>query len=209
MDQTELVGVREAARKLGLNASTISRHLAKHPVLIRSRDAKGYPLIDPDEVSRHRNETINPAKSGNHAGRMYGDEVEEDGECESHSQPAQIAAPVSTGPSLAEERAGYESLRRRREEIKFAAELRQLSDVADVEDAAREIGGLLQREIDAVFGSDFVARIRKASDDRRALAEVESAKDELFKRIDHEASQSLSRLAGGSGGEGDGADPEE
>lgn len=196
MSEVQLMGVRQAAKVLGLNASTVSRHLAKYPRLVH--DGK----VDPEELRRHREDTVNAAKSGNHAGLSFGEADLGDGdedECESHSQVDGLpAAPTSPAAAkLAEERAGFESIRRRREEVKFANELGLLADVADIEDAGREIGGLLQRSAEAVLNADLVGRIRRAPDDRRALAEVEAAKDDFFKRLGDEAEQSLRRLAGG------------
>ncbi len=206
MDEVQLMGVRPAAKVLQLAASTVSRYLDKHPDLVRQRDAKGNPLIDPDEVRRHREATVNVAMSRNHAGQVFG-EVEEESPRESHSQAA--APPPPAGPRLADERAGFEALRRRREEVKFARELGQLADVAEIEDAGREIGGLLQREAEAVFGNDLVLRIRRAPDDRRALAEIEAAKDELFARLTNEANVALRAVDGADDGEAHPPDAEE
>ena len=63
------MGVREAARSLGLNPSTVSRYLQEFPGLNLAADGER-PRVDLDALRQHRAEFVDPAYQQSHAGEM-------------------------------------------------------------------------------------------------------------------------------------------
>ncbi|MFA6022261.1 MAG: helix-turn-helix domain-containing protein [Rhodospirillales bacterium] len=181
-----LLSITEAAQLLGLNKSTVSRFVRDHPELNRAGGRQPRVLLS--ELQAKRKAETNEAKAGNHAGLAFGEAV--DGG-ELPSQPAPVA-----GPRLAEERAGLESIRRQRAALELERDLGAVALTSDLEDAGHEIGLFLQAVTDQVFNEDLVSRIRRAPDDRRAAAELETAKERLFAGLDNEAAKSLRAAAG-------------
>src|SRR5690349_20190328 len=64
----QLVGVREAARALGLNASTVSKQVRKG--IIPNHGTDTAPLINVAEAKVKRAERLNPLKARNRGGAM-------------------------------------------------------------------------------------------------------------------------------------------
>ena len=77
---TRTIGIREAARALGKNPSTLSRYIAANPSL--NHGSARRPKVDLDELRRHREANVNPFRSGSHAGRLFG---EADGAANGHA----------------------------------------------------------------------------------------------------------------------------
>lgn len=65
-----IVGVRAAAKVLKLNPSTVSRYLQDHPALNLGNATR--PKVDVEQLRRHRDENVDPARRGSHAGRVFG-----------------------------------------------------------------------------------------------------------------------------------------
>ena len=65
----QLIGVSAAARALGVNKSTVSRYLARFGELNHAA-AGAPPLVDLEELRRHRAENLNPDVMGAVEDRM-------------------------------------------------------------------------------------------------------------------------------------------
>jgi hypothetical protein len=66
-----IVGVRAAAKMLKLNPSTVSRYLQDHPALNLGNTTR--PKVDVEQLRRHRDENVDPARRGSHAGQLMGE----------------------------------------------------------------------------------------------------------------------------------------
>ncbi len=66
---TDPVGVRAAARAVGLNPSTVSRYLRDNPELNLGDEM--HPRIDVAALRRHRADNTNPARRGSNAASAY------------------------------------------------------------------------------------------------------------------------------------------
>lgn len=64
----DLVGIRAAARAVGLNPSTISRYLKDHPEL--NLGDESLPKVDIEVLRRHRAQHVHPAARGIKAARL-------------------------------------------------------------------------------------------------------------------------------------------
>ncbi len=64
----DLIGIRGAARTLGLSPSTISRYLKIHPELDLGGEA--HPMVNIDALRRHRAQHVHPAARGIKAARL-------------------------------------------------------------------------------------------------------------------------------------------
>jgi hypothetical protein len=65
---TNPIGVRGAARALGLSPSTVSRYLKSHPELDLGGESQ--PMVDVDALRRHRAQHVHPAARGIKAARL-------------------------------------------------------------------------------------------------------------------------------------------
>ena len=65
---TDPIGVRGAARALGLSPSTVSRYLKSYPELDLGGEAQ--PMVDVDALRRHRAQNVHPAARGIKAARL-------------------------------------------------------------------------------------------------------------------------------------------
>ncbi len=143
----DLVGVRAAARALGLNASTVSRYLKDHPDLNLGSERR--PMVNLEELRRHREENINAARSGSHAGRLLG---EDNGVAGANGADAANGRERPTrnqaeAPSLATARAEREAALAERARIDLDEKLAGLLVRSEVEEAAREVVWVLRREL--------------------------------------------------------------
>src|SRR3989338_7140757 len=86
-----IVSGGEAAKRLGINRSTLTRYLKTYPELNRSR-VDGKIAVDLDELAQHRGENVNLMKSGNHAGRYFDDPA-----------PAPLLRDAATPPEIEDE----------------------------------------------------------------------------------------------------------
>ncbi len=69
----ELVGISEAARRLGVHKSTISRQVAAG--IITNRGTGQRPLVNVDQARGERAAYLDEGMQGNHAGLLLGDSV--------------------------------------------------------------------------------------------------------------------------------------
>jgi hypothetical protein len=147
----------EAARRLGINRSTITRYLKTYPELNRSR-VDGRIALDLEEFRRHRDENVNRLKSGNHAGRLF-DEAppaeapaarDDPDDGDDDTAEAEPAGPQDQ--TVARIRARAELIKLNRLEREEAVELRALTPVAEVDQAT---GEALTKLRDALMSPDL------------------------------------------------------
>jgi hypothetical protein len=176
------VGVREAAKGLGINASTVSRYLARHPELNRSGD--GPPRVLLSELRLHRSDNVNEVMSGNHAGRLFG-------EAEADADPVAItsarerhlqSAPSSGVPGYAHAKTARETIQARRSLLALETDLKLVVSRRLVEDAAAEAGMAL-REGMAARNRDLSNRIATMADPHEIKAVLDEADTALLARI--------------------------
>lgn len=151
-----IVSGSEAAKRLGINRSTLTRYLKTYPELNRSR-VDGKIAVDLDELAQHRGENVNLMKSGNHAGRLFDEtpppllpprapvERDEDGD----DDPADAGLQDET---VAKIRARAERIKLNRLEREEATETGQLTPAAEVEEAT---GNALVKLRDALMSPDL------------------------------------------------------
>ncbi len=91
-EERELVGIRECARRLEVDPSTISRNVSAG--IIRNHGTDEAPLVNVEEARRDREAFLDPTKRGNHAGRLAGEDAAEDpgepGEAEGEGRSAAL-----------------------------------------------------------------------------------------------------------------------
>ena len=170
-----LLGVRAAARALGLNPSTVSRYLKDHPELTRGSDTR--PLVALNELRQHRSDNTNPARRrshavtpGDHVGRLLDANGPASGNGHDVAPPAYTAAKAARESVLAyrarldlDEKVATLCVRGEIEEATAAAVQalrRRLSDLAPR--LAEEIAALGEpREIQARMEFQFRALLKR------------------------------------------------
>jgi hypothetical protein len=187
----ELVGVREAARQLGVDPSTISRNVAAG--IIPNHGTNEAPRINVEEARRCREAFLDPNKRGSHAGRLAG----EDEAAAELEEPAGDAEEASTEP---DPRAG--ALRDAKTEIaQTQAELAriqleekrgQVGKRADFEAAGFDAGRALRDGL--LIMCDEVAPDLARLDRSDACAEFLRA--EVLKRLEQFAAKFRAQAAG-------------
>lgn len=152
---TDLVGIREAARAVGLSPSTISRYVANNPEL--NRGTPEQPAVVLGELRAHRAQNVNQLKSRNHAGELFdadpvggGEAIEETAPAGDRSQQVSVAA-GETGQApkgaYSKAKAARETLLARRAQIELDQMLGRLVARAEVEEGAAELAGMLQTSL--------------------------------------------------------------
>ena len=140
---TELVGVREAAKALNRNPSTISRYLKKHPELNHAPAGAARPKVDADEVRRHMADNVNGAMSGNHAGALFdGDTAETDGAGRERRSQG--------GVSYSKAKAARETILARRAQIDLDEKLGRLVPRDEMERAFFTCARQVRQKIDLI-----------------------------------------------------------
>ena len=179
-----LMGVREAARAIGVNPSTVTRYIAKYPELIAS--ASGPPKVDLARFVEHRKANVNEIKSGNHAGLLF--------TATASAAPPASAAPDEDdaetqqprerrSPDYAHARTARETISARLEQIKLDEKLKLLVSRREVEDMAVEAG--------LAFRDGLITRNRDLAD---RLATMTDA-IEIKSLLDQSDAQLLARIA--------------
>lgn len=138
----DLVGVRAAARAVGLNPSTVSRYLRDNPELNLGDGM--HPKIDVAALRRHRADNTNPGRRGSHAVRPY-----------------------------SASRAKREAVLADRAQIDLDEKRGLLVPRAEVENAAFEIGTLLQRDL-LELGTQIGERLSIMTEPQEIVALLES-----------------------------------
>lgn len=180
-----LLGVREAARELGLNASTVSRYLARNPELNRGTDAR--PLVDVAELRDHRAGNVNFAMSGNHVGRLL-DDPDDDGEAVAPAPSGERRSPARGTYSQA--KAARETIQARTAQLVLEEKLRAIVSRSAVEDAAFEAGQLLQAEL-AARNKVLAERLATTDDPRAIRAMLDDEDRKLLDRLANALERSL------------------
>ena len=139
---TDLVGVREAARALGKNPSTITRYLRNHPELNRGSD--GRPAVDLGELRAHRAQNVNELKSRNHAGKLFDASSPNPDAIARETSPEVVPAPERDKLSYTAAKAEREAAAAERAKIELDERRRKLVPRAEVREGAAELGGVLQ-----------------------------------------------------------------
>ena len=137
----EIVGIRAAAAALDLQASTVSRYLARYPELKigRGRGAK----VDLEVLRRHRAENVNGLKAANHSGLPAEAPVVEDGPAV--GPPAGPELPAESGYSRA--RTAREAIAARRAQLDLEERLGRALPKDEVEAAAYEVGQMFRERL--------------------------------------------------------------
>lgn len=164
-----LIGVCAVARALGLNHSTVSRYVKSHPELNQGSDTR--PKVDLAEFRTHHAETTNPARRGSHAGRLFGEDGEEE-------DIAEDPAAEDTGKSdnkltYARAKAVREGLAAQRARIDLDEKRALLVPRAEVEAATYEAGQMLQRDL-LEFGPQLSDRLAAMASPREIAALMET-----------------------------------
>ena len=140
MEQGELVSVAAGARALGINKSTLSRYLNKHPELVADRTARNWPLIDVEAVRQHRADNLQESKALNHAGGGVREDAD-DAPAESETGERRSRTANST---LNQARAVEAAAKAQKTQIELAQMKGELCTVKSVEDGGFEAGRRLQ-----------------------------------------------------------------
>ena len=172
---THVVGVRAAARALGLNASTVSRYLKDHPELNHGTATR--PKIDVAELRRHREENINAARSGSHAGRLLGEDNGADA-ANGRERPTRNQAEA---PSLATAKAEREAALAERARLDLDEKLAGLLVRAEVEQASEEAIQVLQRQL-SDLAPRLAGKLATLDDAKEAQVLMETAFRALLKK---------------------------
>ena len=134
--QPILVGIREAAERLSLSHSTVSRYVKRYPHLKRGgSDAR--PLVDLVEFKQHRGENINVevVASTDPELPVAGD----------NSPPAQTSP---QGPNYNVEKARREAANATKAELELADRLNQVVPRDEVESGGFEVGHALREALE-------------------------------------------------------------
>lgn len=138
---TDLVGIREAARALGVSPSTISRYVSSHPEL--NRGTPEQPAVALEELRAHRAQNVNGLKSRSHAGELFDDGVQDRGETAARDTAGARPTTVPKG-AYSQAKAARETLAARKAQIELDQMLDRLLPRAEVDEGAAELAGVLQ-----------------------------------------------------------------
>ena len=158
----DLIGVTAAARELGCNHSTVSRYVKSNPELNHGSDKR--PKVNLAELREHREETVNVAKSGSHAGRLLGEESDQS---DSDSGPGERKLTYSHA------KATREAIGAQNARIDLDEKLGRLVPRAEVEAIAYDAGQMLQGDL-LELGQQLAERLVAMNDAREIAALIES-----------------------------------
>lgn len=171
-----LVGVREAAKHLGIHASTVSRQLAAG--IIPNRGTPSAPLVDVEEARRAREDRVDPAKA---KGTRRAAPEGAPGELPLAAEPAAPGydAPPPDGSGGGGKRASYAQTRTlklayeaRSAALDYGERVKTLTSVQRVEAAFAELAGVVQRGL-AERARRLAARLVGLPDVNAVLAAIE------------------------------------
>ncbi|MCU0909807.1 MAG: hypothetical protein MUE98_00240 [Rhodobacteraceae bacterium] len=165
----------EAARQLGINKSTVTRWVAKHPALA---DERGLVLVD--EIRAHRDAMINPKLQT----RGPTGAQEQDGAAPQRQETA------DKRPSINDHRSRTEAAKAIEAELDLAERLGLTVRRDDVERAVASAGETIRQKA-AQIVRDRAERLARI-DDPRAM---ERALDDLMRDLMSEAAAALSAAA--------------
>lgn len=207
-----LVGIREAAKQLGIAASTVSRYVAANPDLNRAGPGKP-PQVDVDELRAHRSGNVDWAKAGNYAGLPFGqadrgsdglgDAADEGDEEEAgRAIPARATGrPAATAPAgLARARTAQATIKARRELNALESDLKITVAKRKVEEGAAETG-LMLKQLLATRNRDLSLKAAGMTDPAAIMALLDEADARLLETL----SSALERKLRHTGDTDDGA----
>ena len=180
----ELVGVNEAAARLGVNGSTISRYLNRYPHLNRAEE--GPPKVRLEELRQHRSENINIDE--------ISDAPPPVGHPDGGGSRSAVApnSPQSESPPRSNANDGYNraratetELKAQRLRLKFAQEVGQLVPVDEVADAVAELGGALRDRLE-VRARDIAEELAGETDARVVHARLRDSDRALLEWLSDE-----------------------
>ncbi|MFV3077976.1 hypothetical protein [Niveispirillum fermenti] len=196
MAERQLMGVRQAAKELGVAPSTISRGIGKH---FKNYGTKAQPLVDLAEVRYARSNHLEPEKQA--AAYMargmelplpeaaYDDSSDE----EEPPAPGAGARGTSTEGELGRERVRMVRNQADRVEMDNLERQKELAPVADFADAGFELAQLLRRT-QAARIRPLVAAIQAAKGDPSAIAQTIRDSD---KACEERLAQAVEKLLDG------------
>ena len=135
----ERIGVRAAAKALGVSHSTVSRYLSQYPELAHREDGKRGPKVELEALRRHRAENVNPDLAPPLA--------EPSEQPKANAAPAESAARVVSS-ALTDARRENLELKNREARLAYERQAGSLVPRVEVQDAAQEAGQLLQQRFD-------------------------------------------------------------
>lgn len=175
------IGVRQAARELSLNPSTVTRYLQSFPELRRGDASR--PLVLISELRRHRAGNVNDTMSGNHAGRLLDDDPpDEEFEDEAASErrsPNGVHGADSAGPGYRQARTARETIQARLGQIQLEERLARLVSRSEVEDAASEAGMMLRDQLGR-RNRELSARLARMTDAAEIAAALDASDQEML-----------------------------
>lgn len=176
----ELIGVREAAKRIGVAPSTISRQVGK---LYVDHGTPGKPLLDWAQVQQARRSELNPAlQRGAPA-----------------PAPAAPAAAAPAGQDEAPDTRGYwDKINARERALRAQAdrmrEFGELVERAAIEEIGFEVGRLLRDEL-KLLASDVASDIAGMTDPREIALFLEAKHRDLLDRVTAEAERRIKLTA--------------
>ncbi len=138
-EQSDIMKISDVAKATGLNKSTVSRIVKVNPDLIHGKNGRSI-LISKTAFNLVRSRTINPAKSGNHAGLVAG-------ELPLTPDADASVAPVVSGSALTDARTRLESAKAEQAEMNLKIKQGQYVAVSEVEQNIFDIFRMLRDEI--------------------------------------------------------------
>lgn len=162
------LGIREAARQLGLAHTTIGCYLRSHPELNRGSAAR--PMVDLEELRRHRAQHVHPALRGLKASKVL---AGGDAPASAASDAPPAATKVADSPNYAHAKAVRETVLAQRARVDLDEKRGLLVSRREIEDAVYDAGAVLQRDL-LDLGAQLAERLAAMSEPREIAALLET-----------------------------------
>ncbi len=156
---TELTGIRDAARQLGLAHTTIGRYVRAHPEV--NRGSKDQPKVNVDALRRHRAENTNPVPRGRKATKAV-----------AQAPKPPDDTPV-VGPNYLIAKAVRETVLAQRARVDLDEKRGLLVPRQEFENSAYDAGTVLQRDL-LELGAQLAERLAAMTDTRAIAALMET-----------------------------------
>ncbi len=165
------LGVREAARRLGLAHTTVGRYVRSHPELNHGSQVR--PRVDLDELRRHRAANLNPAPRGRKAAKLIAEGDPDSVVLVDGETPPPAAIRSAAPPNYSVSKAAREAVLADRAQIDLDEKRGLLVPISEIQDAVFEAGRTLQRDLLELAGQ-LAERIAAMDDSREIAALLES-----------------------------------
>ncbi len=165
------LGIREAARELGLAHTTVGRYIRAYPEL--NRGTEGRPRVDLGELRRHRAANLNPAPRGRQAAKLLAAGEPAPAVVAEGETPPPAATRSDAPPNYAHAKAVRETVLAQRARVDLDEKRGLLVPRAEVEDAVYDAGLLLQRNL-LHLCSQVAERVASMSDARQITELLEA-----------------------------------